>query len=200
MLGGAALRLMLCSMVLSGCGTDALITGDEVSSSSGALHTVVPAGWSVDYTFRLREPAGEGVAVSSDGVARITVYASVTALEDRLGDDPRRSDLYSFSLIQHNLREMDSFWLGDGCVSEAIRPIEGAGFYGSAERLRDCEGDWDSEVRATLVDAGRTTVVWVTVAADGDEALRLASEVVGNLVVDREAVPKRVAVSTTIPD
>jgi hypothetical protein len=185
-------RVAVVAAVLGGCGTVQTQALKAASSSSGAVRTVMPSDWIVDHTFRRTAPAGEGLRASSDGSRRMIVYASITALRDALGDNPN-SAVYNFRHVQTLLGGLDGFRLGDGCVLDAIRPLEGAGFFGQARVMRRCSGPWDREVRATLVDANRTTVLWVTVASDADDALDLAQRAVENVVVDREAVPSRVA-------
>lgn len=184
--------LAVLAAVLCGCGTTQTQELRAVSSSTGAVRTAMQSHWTLDHTFRRAVPAGEGLQASSDGSHRMIVYASITALRDALGDNPN-SAVYSFRHVQTVLGGLNDYRLSDACVLEAIRPIEGAGFFGQARVMRRCAGPWDREVRATLVDANRTTVLWVTVGSDGDDALDLAQGVVANVVVDREAMPTRVA-------
>lgn len=196
---GLCAGLIVCAAILGGCDSAEPRVLRAVSTSSGAVRTVMPSDWNLEHTFRRTDPAGEGLLASLDGKERMIAYASSTALQKTLGDNPN-SAVYNFRHVQTLLGSLDSFPLGDGCVLDAIRPLQGAGFYGRALVMRHCGGPWNSEVRATLVDANRTTVLWVTVRADGDDALDLALEAVENVVVDREAVPRRVAVDAVTGD
>lgn len=187
--------LALAALVLAGCADKPQVEAEtRLVSSSGAVTAEVPKTWSLDDTFRMTDPAGEGIHVSAGGRSRMAVYASDTFLRDRLGDDP-----YSFTFrgIQALLGEVERLTIGDGCEGQAVRPIEGGGFYGRAELLDGCTGGWTAEVRSAAVSARRTTVVFVTISArDSDEAYRLASLVLSRLRIDREALPRRVDVGT----
>ncbi|WP_328995572.1 hypothetical protein OG394_13160 [Kribbella sp. NBC_01245] len=147
----------------------------------------------------MTKPEGEGLHVRDGGAERMTVYASLTQLNEFLGDDATRRTLYTFGHIQTALGEMERFNLSDGCTQDAIRPVEGNGYYGRAHVMRDCEGPFADEVRAILVDGGRSTVVWLTVRGDDPAYLMgVVRTALEKLEIDREAVPLRVAVSTEI--
>lgn len=194
----AIVAAALCA-VLAACAAQDPVRTEQVESSSGAVTTVAPAAWTGSASYRLTKPAGEGLHLRDGDAERMTVYASLTQLGDFLGDDATRRSLYTFQHIQTALAGIDLFNLSDGCTRDAIRPIEGNGYYGRAYVMRDCQGPFADEVRVILVDAGRTTVVWVTIRGDDPAYLmRVASAAVDHLEVDREAVPLRVAVSTEI--
>lgn len=186
----------LCA-ILSACAAQDPVRTKQVESSSGAISTVVPEAWTAGATFRLTKPVGEGLHVRDGKAERMTVYASLTQLEDFLGDNPLRRSLYTFQHIQTALGEMELPHLSDRCTREALRPVEGSGFYGRAHVMRDCQGQFAHEIRAILVDAGRTTVVWLTVRGeDPADLMKVVSTALDNFEIDREAVPLSVAVST----
>ncbi len=193
--------LLLAAVLGAGCGDDPPIAGERVTSGRGALSTVLPEGWKVGYSFRLTDPAGEGISVDDATGPRLIVYASVTALADFVGDDPTNRSVYTFRHLQAMLGQLDAFDLGEGCTREAITPIEGADFYGQLRVMTDCQGGLASEVRGILIDARRTTVLWVTVG-DGDpgRARRIAQLVLDHVEIDPAAVPRKVAVTTTFTD
>lgn len=196
----AVFATALC-VVLVACAAQDPVRTRQVETSSGAVATVAPEEWAGGTSYRLKSPAGEGLHVRDsdrDGDAeRMTVYASLTQLDDFLGDDATRRSLYTFRHIQTALGGMDLFKLSDDCTQDAIRPVEGNGYYGRVYIMRDCQGPFADEVRAILVDADRSAVVWLTVRGDDPAYLmQVVTTAIDHLEVDREAVPLRVAVST----
>ena len=152
---------LLAGLTVAGCGA-ADVTGVPTTSRAGAVTVTVPEGWQRDFSFRLADPAGEGISVVAGGSERLKAYVSTTALAQKLGDDPAKRDVYTFRAIVAAASGLARMSMGDGCEQDSVRPVAGAGMYGNAVTFRSCAGRWPIEVRAVLVDAGRTTVAWVT--------------------------------------
>lgn len=184
--------------VVGGCSND-LSAGGPVQSARGAVTAGAPEGWNVERTFRRLDPLGEGFDVYDEaGSYRMTVFASSSALREELGDDPTRRELFTFSHLVDVASRLDAFPIGTGCSQTSVRPIEGGGYYGEAS-VKHCSKGLEAEVRATLVSARRTSVVWVTVAAERpSEALELASLAVDGLVIDRNALPANVGLPESV--
>ena len=182
----------LLALVGGGCGAGDM-DGVRVASRSGALTIAAPAGWTTDYSYRMASIPGEGVSVRSGGTERLRAYISVTALEEAFGDDPTNRDLSTFRQVVTKVSGMALLALGEGCKQEAIRPVDGAGFYGEMVVFGECAGSWPFEVRTILVDAARTTVAWLTVRdRDRERARSVAQLALDNLRVSRDVIPEAV--------
>lgn len=187
-------------MLVCGCAND-VIAGDQLVSPRGGVAADAPKGWVVESAFLRLSPLGEGIDVHDEaGSLRMKVFASSSALREELGDDPTRRDLFDFRHLVGVAADLDAFAIGDDCSHEFTRPIEGGGYYGEASIMHCTEG-LEAEVRATLVSARRTSVVWVTVTADRPpEAMDLASLAVDGLVIDRNALPAAVGLPSSVRD
>ena len=88
-----------------------------------------------------------------------------------------------------------TFW------NSTLDTIHVAGTLSSHTVRSGCDGSETSEVRAVLMDADRTTVLWVSASGDdASQAEAIAELVIDHVTVDPEAVPREVAANVVFTD